>query len=216
MIFEEGELHNLVCIKHTPDSAAKMLVENGVVSWGDAPMVVNPWDEYAIEEALSIRDKFGGSVTVLTMGPESAKEALKTAIAMGCDHGILISDVSIASYDARITSIVISKAIATLDNVQIVFFGKQAIDGDTGLVPMSVAYALGWPGFSYVAELSEIDGVRVTTEDGWWLLRASNTENALTSRCESYSAEGLNRLKKQLCEQLSLSDILIPDDLINN
>ncbi|MBC93770.1 MAG: phosphomannomutase [Rhodospirillaceae bacterium] len=66
------------------------------------------------------------------------------------------------------------------------------------------------------AELSEIDGVRVTTEDGWWLLRASNTENALTSRCESYSAEGLNRLKKQLCEQLSLSDILIPDDLINN
>ena len=65
------------------------------------------------------------------------------------------------------------------------------------------------------AELSEIDGVRVTTEDGWWLLRASNTENALTSRCESYSAEGLNRLKKQLCEQLSLSDILIPDDLIN-
>ena len=157
MSFEEGELHNLVCIKHTPDSAAKMLVENGVVSWGDAPMVVNPWDEYAIEEALSIRDKFGGSVTVLTMGPETAKEALKTAIAMGCDHGILISDVSIASYDARITSIVISKAIATLDNVQIVFFGKQAIDGDTGLVPMSVAYALGWPGFSYVAELSEID-----------------------------------------------------------
>ncbi|HCU80869.1 MAG TPA: electron transfer flavoprotein subunit beta [Chloroflexi bacterium] len=150
-------MHNLVCIKHTPDSAAKMLVENGQVSWGDAPMVVNPWDEYAIEEALSVRDKLGGRVTALTMGPESSKEALKTAIAMGCDHGILISDESMSSYDARITSIVISKAIAKLDNVQLVFFGKQAIDGDTGLVPMSVAYTLGWSGFSYVAELAEID-----------------------------------------------------------
>jgi phosphomannomutase len=65
------------------------------------------------------------------------------------------------------------------------------------------------------SELSMIDGVRVTTTDGWWLLRASNTEDALTSRCESYSHEGLIRLKKQLCEQLSLSDILIPEELIN-
>ncbi|MBO37190.1 MAG: electron transfer flavoprotein subunit beta [Anaerolineaceae bacterium] len=157
VIFEEGALHNLVCIKHTPDSAATMFVENGLVSWGDAPMVVNPWDEYAIEEALRAKDKFGGSVTVLTMGPESSKEALKTAIAMGCDHGILISEESMESYDARITSLVIARAIEKLDNVQIVFFGKQAIDGDTGLVPMSVAHGLGWTGFSYVAELSGID-----------------------------------------------------------
>ena len=150
-------MHLVVCIKHTPDSAATMLVENGQVSWGDAPMIINPWDEYAIEEALRVKEKFGGSVTALTMGPESSTEALKTAIAMGCDHGILISEESSESYDTRFTALVISRAIARIDNVLLVFFGKQAIDGDTGLVPMSVAHALGWPGFSYVAELSEID-----------------------------------------------------------
>mgnify|MGYP001254877260 CR=1 FL=1 len=150
-------MHLLVCIKNTPDSAATMLVKNGQVSWGDSPMVINPWDEYAIEEALRVKDKFGGSVTVLTMGPESSKEGLKTAIAMGCDHGVLVSGESTECFDARVTAIVISRAIARLDNIELVFFGKQAIDGDTGLVPMSVAHTLGWPGFSYVAEISEID-----------------------------------------------------------
>jgi electron transfer flavoprotein beta subunit len=150
-------LHLLVCIKHTPDSAATMSVENGQASWGNAPMVINPWDEYAIEEALRVKDKLGGSVTVLTMGPESSKEGLKTAIAMGCDRGILISSESTESYDARATAIIISRAIAILDNVELVFFGKQAIDSDTGLVPMSVSYALDWTGFSYVSEISEID-----------------------------------------------------------
>ena len=108
-------MHLLVCIKHTPDSAATMSVENGQASWGDASMVINPWDEYAIEEALRVKDKLGGSVTVLTMGPKSSKEGLKTAIAMGCDHGILVSTESTESYDARVTAIVISKAIAILD-----------------------------------------------------------------------------------------------------
>ena len=146
-----------MCVKYTPDSAANMSVEGGKANWGDSPMVINPWDEYALEEALRIKDKYGGNVTVLTMGDETAKDALRTSIAMGCDHGVLILGESSSMYDTRFTSQVISKAIPRINDFHLVFFGKQAIDGDTGLVPMSVANLLDWPGLSYVSKIVSID-----------------------------------------------------------
>ena len=72
-----------VFVKQVPDSAAKVVLEGGVVSWGDAPLVINPWDEYAVEAALLLADKYGGDVTTFSLGAESAKEALKHALAMG-------------------------------------------------------------------------------------------------------------------------------------
>ena len=82
----------VVCIKQVPDSAAKVTVEGGQVSWGDAPLVMNPWDEYAVEAALVQGEALGSDVTVISLGGESAKEALKTALAMGCNQAILVSD----------------------------------------------------------------------------------------------------------------------------
>ena len=79
-------MHVVVCVKQTPDSAAKISVENGKVAWGDSGLVVNPWDEYAIEEAIRLKEKHGGKATAISMGPDSAKEALKTCLAMGCDE----------------------------------------------------------------------------------------------------------------------------------
>ncbi len=150
-------MHIAVCIKQTPDSAANMVVEDGAATWGDAPMVVNPWDEYALEEAIRTKEQHGGQVTALVMGPESAREALKTAIAMGCDSGVMLSDEALAGCDARMTARVLASAIEKLDDVELAIFGKQAIDGDTGLAPVSVACTLGWTALSYVAEVNEVD-----------------------------------------------------------
>ena len=134
-----------------------MATENGEVTWGDAPMVVNPWDEYALEEAIRIKEQYGGHVTALVLGSESASEVLKTAIAMGCDFGVRLSDIALADCDARMTALVLARAIEKLGNVELAIFGKQAIDGDTGLVPVSVACSLGWTPLSYVADINEID-----------------------------------------------------------
>ena len=79
----------VVCTKQVPDSAATLKVdEQSNVAWGDASLVINPWDEYAIEEALRLKEKHGGKVSVLSIGPDPVKEALKQAVAMGCDEAI--------------------------------------------------------------------------------------------------------------------------------
>lgn len=150
-------MHVVVCVKQTPDSAAKVSVDNGKVTWGDAGLVVNPWDEYAIEEAIRLKEKHGGKASAISMGPESAKEALKTCLAMGCDEAILISDPALKGSDALATSYVLTKVIEKFGDVDVVLFGKQAIDGDTGLVPVGVARRLGWPPLTYTIKIAELD-----------------------------------------------------------
>jgi electron transfer flavoprotein beta subunit len=151
-------LNIVVCTKQVPDSAATLKVdEQSNVSWGDAALVINPWDEYAIEEALRLKEKFGGKVTVLTVGSEQTKEALKQAVAMGCDEAFLISDAAFEGSDALATTYILAQAIKKLGEVDLVAFGKQAIDGDTGLVPAGVARRLDWPFLSYIAKIDEID-----------------------------------------------------------
>ncbi len=156
----------VVCTKQTPDTAAKVEVKEGHVTWGEAALVVNPWDEYAIEEALRLREKHGGKVTAISMGPESAKEALKTALAMGCDEAILISDPALKGSDATATATALAAAIRKVGEVDMVAFGKQAIDGDTGLTAIAVAAKLGWSPLTYLSKISEIDpaGKTLTVE----------------------------------------------------
>ncbi|MDW8327997.1 MAG: electron transfer flavoprotein subunit beta/FixA family protein [Anaerolineales bacterium] len=150
----------VACVKQTPDSAAKITVENGKVTWDAAP-VLNPWDEYTVEEAIRLKEKHGGKVTALCLGPETAKEALKTCIAMGCDEAILLSDPAFEGSDALATAYLLAQAIRKLGAVDLVLCGKQAIDGDTGLVPMALARLLGWSPISYTMYL-EVDPVART------------------------------------------------------
>lgn len=145
----------VACIKQTPDSAAKITVENGKVTW-DAALVLNPWDEYAVEEAIRLKEKHGGKVTALCLGPEAAKEALKTCVAMGCDEAILLSDPAFEGSDALATAYLLAQAIQKIGAVDLVLCGKQAIDGDTGLVPMALARRLGWSPVSFTMHL-EVD-----------------------------------------------------------
>jgi electron transfer flavoprotein beta subunit len=150
-------MHVVVCVKQTPDSAARMGVDPSGHVTADSNPVVNPWDEYAIEEAIRLKEKYGGKATAICMGPEGAKEALKTCLAMGCDEAILISDPAFKGSDALATSYTLGKAIEKMGDVDVVLFGKQAIDGDTGLVPVGVARRLGWTPLTYTIKIAELD-----------------------------------------------------------
>lgn len=147
----------VVCVKQVPDTAAKVVVEDGQVTWGDAPLVINPWDEYAVETALLQKESHGGDVTVVSLGGEDAKEALKHALAMGCDSAILISDPAYADADSLVTSQVLVAAIEKMGDVEMAFFGRQAIDGDVGATAAQTARGLGWPAFTLVSAISGLD-----------------------------------------------------------
>ena len=165
----EVDLNIVVCIKQVPDSAAKVVAEGGQVTWGDAPLVMNPWDEFAIEAALVLQEASGGEVSAISVGGESAKEALKTALAMGCTQAILVSDPALSGADSQAVTHVLAAAVKKAGNVDLVFFGKQAIDGDMGVTAAQTARCLGWPVFSTVSVIkAEADGIHVerSVEEG--------------------------------------------------
>ena len=159
----------VVCVKQVPDTAARVVVENGQVTWGEAPLVINPWDEYAVEAAINTAEATGGSVTVLSMGKEDEKEAIKHALAMGCSEAILVSDPALAGSDGAAGARVLAAAIQKIGDVGLVIFGKQAIDTDTGTTPPMVARVLRWPALTLVSTIDEVgEGITVqrATEEG--------------------------------------------------
>ena len=146
----------VVCVKQAPDTAATVTVRDGEVSWGDAPLVLNPWDEYAVEQALLTKEEHGGKITAISLGPEDAKEALKTALAMGADEAILISDPAFAGIDTLVASKVLASAISKMEAVDLVFFGRSSVDSDSGVLGAQVARRLGWPSFSLVSAVNNL------------------------------------------------------------
>ena len=153
----------VACIKQVPDSAAKVVAEDGQVSWGDAPLVINPWDEFAVEAALQQKEVHGGEVIAVSMGDENAKEALKHALAMGCDSAILVSDAALEGLDTQGTARVLAAAIQKVGDVDAAFFGRQAIDGDAGITPAQTARVLGWPMLGLAAVIT-VDGGKAKVE----------------------------------------------------
>lgn len=147
----------VVCIKEVPDSAATLVAEDGQATWGDAPLVINPWDEYAVEAALNM----GGDVTAISMGGD--KTALKHALAMGCKEAILVSDDALANLDTQGTAKILAAAIEKVGDVSMAFFGKQAIDGDAGITPVQTARVLGWAALTLAATI-ELDGETLKVE----------------------------------------------------
>ena len=147
----------VVCVKQTPDTAATVTVQDGKISWGEAPLVLNPWDEFAVEEALRVKEAHGGEVTAISLGPEDATEALKQSLAMGCENAILVSDPSFAGLDSLQASKVLAAAVEKVGEVDLVFFGRSSVDTDTGITGSQVARRLGWPALSLVAVVNSLD-----------------------------------------------------------
>jgi len=146
----------IVCIKQVPDTAevrinpeTNTLIRDGVAS------IINPYDVHAIEAALQIREKTGGRVTVITMGPPQAEAALREAIAMGADDAVLLTDRAFAGSDTWATSYTLAKAVEKL-GADMVVCGKQAIDGDTAQVGPEMAEFLNIPHISYVRRIEDV------------------------------------------------------------
>ena len=147
----------IACIKQVPDSEAKVTATGGQISWGEAPLVINPFDEYAVEGALLQKEASGGTVTAVCIGPDAAKEALKHALAMGADNAILISDPALATLDTQGAARVLAAAIMKIGGADMVMFGRQTLDEGSGLTAAQTARVLGWPMLGFVGHI-KVDG----------------------------------------------------------
>ncbi len=154
----------IVCIKQVPETAeVKINPETNTLIREGVPSIVNPFDENAVEAALKLREKHGGTVTVITMGPPQAAEALKTTIAMGVDEVLLISDRAFAGSDTWATSYALSRTIKKIGAFDLILCGKQAIDGDTAQVGPGIAEWLGLPQVTFAVKI-ETDGSKAKVE----------------------------------------------------
>jgi electron transfer flavoprotein beta subunit len=166
----------VVCIKQVPDTTevkvdpkTHTLIRDGV------PSILNPYDQYAIEECVRIKEKTGeGIITVITMGPPQARSALMKCLALGADEAILISDKAFAGSDTWATAYTLAQAIKKIGSVDMVFCGQQAIDGDTAQVGPEIAQQLGIPQVTYVEKIDIDNKYKLTihkqTEEGYHIL----------------------------------------------
>jgi len=153
----------LVFIKQVPDSEAKVVAQGDRPSWGESALVINPFDEYAVEGALQLKDALGASVTAVCLGPETAREALKHALAMGADEAILLSDPTFEQLDTQGAARILAAAVRKIGDADLLVFGRQTLDNGAGLTPAQTARLLGWPMLSLAGSI-KIDGSRVTVE----------------------------------------------------
>ena len=145
----------IVCIKQVPDTTDVQIdPETGTLIREGVPSIINPFDENAIEEGLQLVEEHGGKVTVITMGPPQAEDALRQALAMGADEAILLSDPVFAGADTLATSYTLSQAIRKTGDFDLVICGKQAFDGDTAQVGPGLAEQLGIPQITYAIEVA--------------------------------------------------------------
>lgn len=151
-------MNTIVCIKQVPDSAEVQIdpATNTLIREG-VPSILNPLDLFAIEAAVSVAEKTEGKAIALSMGPPQAEAVVREAIAQGCHRGILLTDGAFAGSDTWATSYVLAAAIQRLGQVDVVFCGKQAIDGDTAQVGPGIAAHLRWPQATYVRKILELN-----------------------------------------------------------
>ncbi len=167
----------VVCVKQVPDTAEiKIDPKTNTLMREGVPSIINPFDLHAIEAGLNIKDSLGGKVTVLSMGPPQTESSLREAISMGADEAVLLTDRAFAGADTWATSYTLARAIDKI-GADIVFCGKQAIDGDTAQVGPETAEFLNMPHISYVKKIEEVkDGyirVQRLMDDGHDVVESS-------------------------------------------
>ncbi|MBN1589815.1 MAG: electron transfer flavoprotein subunit beta/FixA family protein [Pirellulales bacterium] len=171
---------SIVCVKQVPDTAnvtAEAMKEDGTVNRAALSAIFNPEDLHALETALEVRDAHGGTVTVLTMGPPKAAEVLRECLYRGADRAILLTDRGAAASDTLATSYILSQAIRTVGHYDLVFCGRQAIDGDTAQVGPQIAEKLGVPQITYLERVVDLDEnviqVQRNIGQGWEIVEAT-------------------------------------------
>jgi electron transfer flavoprotein beta subunit len=172
-------MHSIVLVKQVPDTAnisGKVMNDDGTVNRSKLPAVLNIEDRSALELALRVRDRFGGRVTAVTMGPPRASDVLRECLYTGADAACLVSDRKFAGADTLATSYVLSKAVHKLAPFDLVFAGRQAIDGDTAQVGPQTAEKLGLSQITYTESILDIADAKITAkrriDGGYEILQA--------------------------------------------
>jgi len=151
-------LHVVTFTRSTPDTAAKVWVDDdGDVTWGDVATVVNPWDEYSLEETIVQAKNGGGDATVIAIGSDMHNDALKHSIAMGIKNAIRVHEVGADLTDSVVWSTLAAGAVNKLGDVDLVIFGKESVDVGTDQHTYQLARKLGWTMLSYVSKILEVD-----------------------------------------------------------
>ncbi len=191
-------MHIVVCIKQVPDSAQIRVhpVTNTIMRQG-VPAIINPYDLFSLEEALRLKDKHGGRVTVLSMGPPQAEAALRKALSFGADEAILVTDRAFAGSDTLATSFALASAINQIQKdmpIDLVFAGKQTIDGDTAQVGPGIAKRLNMQLLTYV---SQIDSLKLDKREIVVQRRAEGGVQVLKTQlpCLITMLEGVNEIR---------------------
>ncbi|MBA2873734.1 electron transfer flavoprotein subunit beta/FixA family protein [Thermaerobacillus caldiproteolyticus] len=208
-----------VLMKRTFDTEEKIVIANGKVNEDGAEFIINPYDEYAIEEAIQVRDKHGGEITVITVGNEDAEKELRTALAMGCDKAVLINvEDDVEEQDQYTTAKIIAEYLKD-KQPDLILAGNVAIDGGSGQVGPRVAELLG---ISYVTTITklDIDGGKVTivrdVEGDEEIIEASLpllvTAQQGLNEPRYPSLPGIMKAKKKPLEELELDDLDLEED----
>jgi electron transfer flavoprotein beta subunit len=198
---------SIVCVKQVPDTAnvtAEAMKEDGTVNRAALPAIFNPEDLNALETALEIKDRHGGTVTVVSMGPPKAAEVLRESLYRGADRAILLTDRRAAASDTLATSYILSQAIRTIGRYDFVFCGRQAIDGDTAQVGPQTAEKLSILQITYLEEVVALEDSRVQIRrnmgHGWEIVEAKLpvllTVIATANQPRPPSTKRVMRLKK--------------------
>ncbi len=209
----------VVCIKQVPDTTeVRINPETGTLIRDGIPSIINPDDKSGLEAALALKDRYDAKVIVITMGPPQAKNALREAIAMGADEGVLLSDRAFAGADTWATSTTLAKALEKMD-YDLIIAGRQAIDGDTAQVGPQIAEHLHLPHVSYVQDLEKKDNKLVLKrmfEDGYHMIEVKMpcliTTLSDMNKPRYMSVEGImDAYKEKEIKTLTMKDLRIED-----
>ena len=207
-----------VIMKRTFDTEEKVIIKNGKVNEDGASFIINPYDEYAIEEALKLKEEHGGEVTVITVGEEESDKELRTALAMGADKAVLISNEEVENADQFSTSVMLASYLKGKE-VDIILAGNVTVDGGTGQVGPRLAEQLGIPAVTVITKLT-VDGNLATIErDVEGDLEIVEVSLPVLVTCQQGlneprypSLPGIMKAKKKPLEKLDLDDLDIDED----
>ena len=211
-------MNSIVLVKQVPDTAnvsADAMKEDGTVNRAALPTIFNPEDLHALEMALDLKQRHGGTVTVVSMGPPKAVDVLRDCLFRGADRAILITDRRAAASDTLATSYILSQAVKTIGNFDFVFAGRQAIDGDTAQTAPQCAEKLGIPQVTYAESVLEVTKdsamVRRNIGNGWEMVKVklpallTVVETANVPR--PWAAKRMMKYKNASLEQWGLDEI---------
>ncbi|MEM2141832.1 MAG: electron transfer flavoprotein subunit beta/FixA family protein [Candidatus Thorarchaeota archaeon] len=213
----------IVPVKQVPEvSEVKVDPKTGTLIRDGVPSILNPFDEYAVEAAVQLKEKYGGEVVVITMGPPQARDALYKALAMGADSAIHMTDRAFAGADTWATAFTLSQQIKKME-YDLVICGKQAIDGDTAQVGPELAELLGIPQICYVRHLEiDPDGKHVichrATDEGYEVVKAKMpvllTATKGLNEPRLPNIMGIMKAKKKPLQEVNAATLGVSEDLV--